>query len=172
MAVERIIFLCQDNGALSPMAESIFLEMYHGKPIYVASRGMVVLYETPFNPKMETVLASHNLQTVRKETLGIGNDDLTGVTLVVAMTARVKEQFVKSFPNVRCETLAALSGEHADCRLPYGGSVMNFEECFTDISRKIRKMIPNLEELNKGTDGVLHMSELFEQEDGIYRPNN
>ena len=165
MAVMRIIFLCRDNGALSPMAESIFLSLYRGKPIYVASRGLVVLFETPFNPKMETVLASHNLKPVREHTLGLEKEELTGDTLVIAMNKRAAEQFRRIYPDVKCRTLAELSGEEGDCRDPYGGTVMDYEECFNEIGRRIRKLLPKLSEMAAARETELEeYPELFERE--------
>ncbi len=167
MTFERIIFLCRDNASLSPMAESIFISAYGGTPVYVASRGMVVLYEAPLNPKIETVLANHELRPVRQTTMEIKKEELTGVTLVVAMTSEMRSLFKKTYPNIACYSLHTLAGEEKDLKNPYGGSLMDYEECYNDIVRMIRKAIPTLEEMNQGNAQSEHLAGLFENEGSI-----
>ena len=66
---------------------------------------------------------------------------------------------------MKCRTLAELSGEEGDCRDPYGGTVMDYEECFNEIGRRIRKLLPKLSEMAAARETELEeYPELFERE--------
>ena len=47
----KIIFVCMGNTCRSPMAATIMQNRLSKYDVIVESRGMVVLFEEPYNPK-------------------------------------------------------------------------------------------------------------------------
>jgi len=52
---EKIIFVCTGNTCRSPMAATIYRSLETNSDIKVISRGLVVLFSEPSNPKAEIV---------------------------------------------------------------------------------------------------------------------
>ncbi len=144
MRYEKIIFVCKDNTSLSPMAESIFVSLYRGEPIYVASRGLVVLFPMPCNQKTADVLAAHDIPLIRQVSVELRESELTQSTLVIAMSDADKDRFSRRFPRVSACTLAQLAGELYEPRNPYGGDEAEYEHCFEEMHRMLQKAIARL----------------------------
>ena len=51
----KLIFVCTGNTCRSPMAEAIYKNLDKETDIKVFSRGLVVLFGEPINPKAEIV---------------------------------------------------------------------------------------------------------------------
>ena len=54
---------------MGPIAETIFKNSNHGLEMEVCSRGLVVLFPEPVNPKAETLLATHGLMQPYRKTV-------------------------------------------------------------------------------------------------------
>ena len=145
------------------IAENVFIARYEGEPLYVASRGIVVLFEEPCNPKAEAVLAKHGIGMVRTTSMEIRNGDITDSTLVIALKERDRVRFITRFPYATAFTLATLAGEERDVKDPYGGSEADYERCFEDIDRMIVEAIPSIRQMLDSNDDI-DSSQLFEQE--------
>ncbi len=163
MRYEKIIFLCNDNTSLSPMAESLFVSLYQGEPVYVASRGLVVLFPTPCNGKTVAILDHHGLPILREVSAELRETELTENTLVIAMTDKDYARLRRRFPRVASCTLHALAGEDREVYNPYGGELEAYELCFREMSRMMKKAINQLAEEQKH-DAFEGWDVLFEQE--------
>ena len=163
MRFDRIVFVCGDNTCLSMIAENVFIARYKGEALYVASRGIVVLFREPCNPKAEAVLAKHGIEMVRSTSLEIQNGDITDSTIVIALTEKDRARFSARFPYATAYTLAALAGEDRDVKDPYGGTEEDYETCYEDIDRMIGKAIPVIRQMLESNDDI-DSSQLFEQE--------
>lgn len=148
---DKLIFLCTDNTSVSPMAEVVYRSLSENKEVIVASRGMVVLFPEPVNPKVLTVLESRGLAPRDTETEELKAEDIGDNTLILAMTDRLKKQAVEKFgiiPNIY--TLKEYNGETGDVKDPYGGSLIEYEECFNEIVRLIKKTLYRQDEEVRG----------------------
>ena len=163
MRYDRVVFVCRDNSCLSMIAENVFIHRYEGEPLYVASRGLVVLFEVPCNPKAEDVLAKHGIEMVRKTCLGIRSGDITDSTLVIAVREPDRQRFMARFPYMQAWTLSMLAGQIGDVHDPYGGTEADYEMCYEDIDRCIVKALPVIRAM---LDDVreIDSSQLFEKE--------
>jgi len=137
------------------MAEAIYISMTTAERIPCYSRGTVVLFPEPTNPKADTVLANHNLVSEHHKSCQLKEDDITENTLILTMTERQKTQILEKF-NITpfVYTIKEYNGESGDVVDPYGGSIVDYEECYNDLAKLIRKTVYKLEEggIEKNTE--------------------
>ena len=55
---DRLIFVSSSDTALGPMAEAILQSKFLLEELEITSKGVVVLFPEPINPKAEAVLVS------------------------------------------------------------------------------------------------------------------
>lgn len=145
---ERLIFVCTDNTCRSPMAETIYKSLQIGKKIEVFSRGLVVLFPEPMNPKAEIVLSNHDLQTdhIAKQFRSNEVDEHTLVlTMSLSEKIKVEDEF---FIKAGVYTLKEFAGETGDLGDPYGGSLLDYEECFGELLRIVKKAAYKIDKEN------------------------
>lgn len=126
MDYDRIIFVCSDNTARSIMAESI-MNSVKKEEIEVMSRGLVVLFPEPINPKIIPILKNFGLEPSKQSSEELTAADIAPLTLVLTMTERekrsVKEKF-KDFEDVY--TIGEYSGSEGDIEEPHAGSLADY----------------------------------------------
>lgn len=144
---DSIVFVCNDNTTVSPMAEAIFKNLSSDSGISAVSRGTVVLFSEPVNPKISTVMENHNLTFEHIRSVQLIADDVTDSTLVLTMSDKLKKQVKEIVPQARfLYTLKEYCGETGDVKDPYGGTLVDYEDCYSEIVRLIKKTIYRLDE--------------------------
>ena len=143
----RIIFVCRSNTSRSPMAEAIFKSMETSYDVEVLSRGSVVLFPEPINPKVEVVLKNNNLEITRDKSKQLEKKDIVENTLVLTMSEQLKIDILSDFENVEnVHNLTEFVGEQGDVVDPYGGTLKEYEVCFTDLVRLVKKTVYKINE--------------------------
>lgn len=143
---DRLIFVCRENTSRSIMAETIYKSITENSNLEVISRGMVVLFPEPVNEKVITVLTNHGLSPLRQTSIQLEKEDFTKNTLVLTMTESIKNKILLSYPDLReVYTLKEFSGEIGDVLDPYGGTLLDYEDCFNELVMLIKKTIYKLE---------------------------
>ena len=147
MAYEKIIFVCTGNTCRSPIAEALYKSMTAPEMTPAISRGTVVLFPEPVNPKAEMVLANHNLSLMHHSSCQLTQDDLSDATLVLTMTEKQKALILESYPgDYDCFAIKEFNGEFGDVVDPYGGTLLDYEECYNELARLIRKTVYRLDD--------------------------
>lgn len=144
---KRLIFVCTGNTCRSPMAATIFKSMETNSEIKVLSRGLVVLFSEPSNPKADTILKSHNLNLEEHISKGLEDSDIDEHTLILTMTEQQKRNVIENFGYAdNIYTIKEFVGESGDIADPYGGTLIDYEDCYVELSLLIKKVVYKLNE--------------------------
>ncbi len=142
---KKLVFVCTGNTCRSPMAEVIFKSLSYEMEIEAVSRGLVVLFPEPSNPKAELVLKNHELLLENHTSMQFTVEDMKENTLVLTMTANQKRKILEEYEGIAdVFTLKEFANEEGDVVDPYGGDLMDYENCYTDLARLIKKTVVKL----------------------------
>ena len=144
MKYSRVLFISRDDSTLGPLAAAIFKSICKDESIEAFSRGLVVLFEAPVNPKVEVVLGSHGIEVVSATAKALTEQDFDRNTLVLAMNESQRDVFYESYPLINVAVLNEYVGE-AEILDPYGGSLMDYEKCFGQLTVVLKKLAMILE---------------------------
>lgn len=133
MKCKRVIFVCNDNTCLGPAAESIFNRISEKYDVEAISRGVVVLFPEPMNPKMVSIMKSHGMEPARELSRQLEEEDLTEDTLLLAMTDEDVAAVRERFPNASIYKLRNFVGEKGDIEIPLGGTLADYGVCYEHI---------------------------------------
>ena len=146
----KLIFVCSGNTCRSPMAEAIYKNLDKETDIKVFSRGLVVLFGEPINPKAEIVLKKHDLEINNHISKGLKESEIDENTLILTMTNTHKRKIQNTYPNaVNVFTIKEYVGENGDVVDPYGGSLVEYEECYIELARLVKKTVYKINEYNE-----------------------
>ena len=129
------------------MAETIFKNMVLDSDLEVLSRGLVVLFPEPSNPKADTVLKSHNLDLKNHKSKSLKNVEIDEDTLILTMTEQHKKNVLEGYENAKnVYTINEFVGESGEVADPYGGTLIDYEDCYAHLSLLIKKLVYKLNE--------------------------
>lgn len=141
---ERLIFVCTDNASESPMAEAIYHSLVTESEIDILSRGLVVLFPEPPNPKAVIVCNNHELSIEHHTSQPLIQEDITENTLLLTMDEKQKKSIFDQFDADFVYTIKEYTEELGDVLDPYGKSLIEYEECFVELARLIKKTVLKL----------------------------
>ena len=143
----KLIFVCTGNTCRSPMAEAIYKNLEKVSDMKVSSRGLVVLFSEPLNPKAEVVLKKHDLELNNHLAKGLKSSDIEENTIILTMTANQKKKVMELYPEQKdVYAIKEFAGEIGDVVDPYGGTLMDYEECYIELGRLVKKTVYKLNE--------------------------
>lgn len=140
----KIIFLCTNNTFLSPTAEAIYryYAMKEEDMPECCSRGLVVLFSEPISPKVNVALTTHDIEaSFHENSQQLQLEDMKQDTLVLTMTFSEKVKLLEEYPIENVYTLGEYVGEDTDITDPYGGEDEQYEKCYEEILRRIKKVV-------------------------------
>lgn len=142
---KKVIFVCTSNTCRSPMAEVIFRSLSYEMEIEAVSRGLVVLFPEPSNPKAELVLKNHELLLEDHISKQLTKEDIEENTLILTMTENGKRKVLEAYPKeADVFTIKEFTNEEGDVVDPYGGDLVDYENCYRELARLIKKTVVKL----------------------------
>ena len=132
---DKLIFVSESDTSTSPMAEAILQREFLLEDILITSKGLVVLFPEPINPKAEAVLVSHSLM------------DRVQMDRLLKDHEHAKNVF----------TLASYIQADEDITDPYGGTLADYNRLYEDLLVYVLRLskILSLEENRLGQDAAL-----------------
>lgn len=149
---KKVIFVCLGNTCRSPMAATIMERDLQGRDVLVGSRGMVVLFPEPYNPKAVAVAASYGMIMPSNSAVQIDSKDFGGDTLVLVMNQSMKQKLYDTFERaINVYTLCEFAGEpEEEVADPYGRGTDEYKACFEKlqflVDKAAKRIISNMDE--------------------------
>ena len=144
---DKLIFVSGSDTSTSPMAEAILQSRYLLEDIIIESKGLVVLFPEPINPKAEAVLVSNGLSMKEHTSEPLGKEDFNERTLILTMDSTQKEKILTDYENVKnVYTLAGYIKINDEVSHPDGGALSDYGQCFEHLRDLITRLVVVLNE--------------------------
>ena len=144
---DRLIFVSNSDTLRAPMAKKILQSKYLLSDLEVDSRGLVVLFPEPANPKGEAVMEEHGLNMKDHTAMGLQESDFDERTLVLTMDEDNQRKVFENYEHARnVFLLSAYVGRTEEIKNPYGGSLEDYGACFDLLESFITKLVVLLNE--------------------------
>lgn len=148
---DQILFVCTTNTFLSPIAEGIYQHNASDWMPKGISRGLVVLFEEPINPKCNLLLTKNDFDiSGHNQSRQLKKEDLTEQALILTMTLSEKVKLIEEFQHEsNVYTIGEFVGEDTDIVVPGSGEDEKYKECFDELVLRVNKVIEKLQELHR-----------------------
>lgn len=138
---DKLIFVSESDTSTSPMAEAILSRHLLLEDILIQSKGLVVLFPEPINPKAEAVLVTQGLTMKRHMSEPLSETDFDDRTLVLTITGDEKAKLLRDFANpINVFTLTEYIRGDKEIGDPYGGSLSDYGRCLEELSKQIERL--------------------------------
>jgi len=138
---DKLIFVSESDTSTSPMAEAILQREFCLEDILITSKGLVVLFPEPINPKAEAVLVSHSLTMKNHVSEQLTEDDFDDRTLILTMDHPTMERLLKDHEHARnVFTLASYIQADEDIHDPYGGSLADYNRVYEALQLYVLRL--------------------------------
>ncbi len=97
----RILFVSKSDNCRGPMAAELLRNQALAQEYEIGSRGMVVLFPEPANPKAEVIMRSQQMTLAAHEATQLTEEDLTDETLVLTFEEEQKWKIISTYQNVK-----------------------------------------------------------------------
>lgn len=144
---KKLIFVDTNDNCRAPMAELILKRKFLTNPLTIESRGLIVLFPEPMNPKAEAVLENNGYPTPTHVAMQLEQKDLSGDVLLITMEEKQKSQIWETYENApHVYTLKEYVGETGDIPALYGQPLSVYAQCYTEMELLMRRLVIRLNE--------------------------
>ena len=143
----RIVFVSNSDNCRAPIAAALLRRQPLLQEYQILSRGMIVLFPEPLNPRAEELLKAHDIVLERFETSALDEKILGEDTLVLTMQESQKQKILSEYPDAGdVYTLGEYVGNMQEIASVYGQTEEQYEEMYKLIQENVVKLA---ERLNK-----------------------
>lgn len=102
--------------------------------VEIISRGLVVLFPEPINPKVIPILKNYQIEPCKESSEEFLAADVIPLSLVLTMTERDKKNVKEMVPNYEdIYTLGEFVDHPGDIEEPHAGSLADYGKCYEYI---------------------------------------
>lgn len=142
---DRVIFVSTDDTCKGPMAEGVMKGLIEGRELATASRGLVVLFSEPINPKADAAARSCGVFLNHPRSVQLQETDMDERTLVLTMTEQQKKTICEQYETAaNVYTINEFLDGEGDVEDPAGGELAVYMECFERISVLVKLVAEKL----------------------------
>lgn len=142
---KKIIFLDEGNTMLSPFAEALMrakLASMGENHLQVASRGSVVLFPEPVNPKVIDIAGRHGISLFHHKALQIKESDFSETTLVLTMDEKNKNRLYQKYTcALNVFSIKSYLEKQGDLLPPIGGSLEDYGNVCAELENLLECLI-------------------------------
>ncbi len=130
-----------DNLCRSPMAEAILKDVCRDDSVEVESRGVIVLFSEPYNPKAASVLRNNGIIMENGQSKQLKESDFSEDTLILCMDRNEKNKIMQMFSNpLNVYTVMEYAGGSGDIFDPYGGDSDVYSLFYESVSSWVKQV--------------------------------
>lgn len=101
-------------------------------------------------------MINHGINVEGCQAKQLMQEDMDEETLVFTMSKEQKERISRDYEVVtNIYTIKEFIEEEGEVMDPYGGTLVEYEECFVELSRDIKKIVLKLRKIYGLKDGIL-----------------
>lgn len=132
---DTIVFVSTDDTCQGPIAEGVMRQLTGERDLRAVSRGLIVLFEEPINPKAIAAAESYGIVLTHPMSVSFSEDDLGDRNLILTMTLQQKKSIYELYENaMNVYTIQEFLNGEGDIEDPAGGELSEYVECFDKIS--------------------------------------
>lgn len=147
MKFKKVFFVTQSDTARGPMAAFIMKEKYPIVDLEVFSKGLVVLFQEPMNPKAELILGKHGIIPTGYQSNEFKKEEVDESSLVLVMDEYQYQKLkskMRDFPNIYL--FSEFLGLEGNVLNPYGGNLEEYDKCYETIEGMVKLLVLKLSE--------------------------
>lgn len=144
---DRLIFVSNSDTCRGAMAKGIMRGKYLLSDLEVDSRGLVVLFPEPVNPKVEAVMESHGQSLKDHAARALSETDFDERTLILVLDSDNQRKVFENYENAKnVFLLSSYVSSTEEIKNPYGGSLEDYGVCYHVLDGLISKLVVLLNE--------------------------
>lgn len=142
MDYNKVIFVTKSDTSRGPLAAAILTKRLGISNIKSESRGLVVLFPEPMNPKTVAIAASKGLDLSGYTSKALEGADFGNDILVLVLDEGYKQTVYDDFKEaVNVYTITEFVNETGSISDPYGGELVDYGKLYEDLEEIIRKIV-------------------------------
>ncbi|MET3699022.1 protein-tyrosine phosphatase [Bacillus oleivorans] len=140
--MKRLLFVCTGNTCRSPMAAAIMNQL----GIEAKSAGIFAAAGSDATPQTKQVLSENDI-LYHHSSQPVTPEILDWATHILTMTESHKGHLLHRYPSVQNKTftIKEFADEMGDVIDPYGGSVYEYRQTFSELNELLKKVVKKLE---------------------------
>lgn len=148
---DKLTFVSHSDTCRGPMAEALIQDKLLLEDILIDSKGMIVLFPEPVNPKAQEVLKERGISVETHEAAQLTADDFDERTLILTMEERQKTKLLDEYGEnaLNVYTLAEYCGVSGDVYNPLGKDIPEYRHCLQILRELTAKTAAVIKEENE-----------------------
>ena len=135
---------------MGPMAELLMKYITVHKDIEIISRGLIVLFPEPVNPKAIAVMRQKGIILDNRTSVALTEEDIPEGTLILAIGNKEKEMVIETYAPKDLYTVSEFVGEAGEIPDPYGKEMDSYVECCESMIEWLHNVDNKLTRIENG----------------------